>query len=196
MECLITADYGEKFYEFSLDCLYDKDGNMQFEVLKPESIAGITGFVSNDGGMLTFDDQALAFPLLADGYLSPVSAPWLFMRSLRSGYINACGPDGEGYLMELTDSFEEKPIQIFVWTDQNFQPVRGEMIWSGRRILSLDVIHISYVQQFVSYYIGYFECASYNFHLSVGQYLYPRYIWKTVAQAMISAECEGHGHSR
>lgn len=145
MECLITADYGDKLYEFTLECLYDKDGNMQFEVLKPESLVGITGSVSNGGGKLTFDDQALAFPLLADGYLSPVSAPWLFMRSLRSGYIIACGADGEGYLMELADSFEENPIQILVWTDQNVQPIRCEMIWSGRRILSLDVIRVSYV---------------------------------------------------
>lgn len=142
-DCLITADYGELIYEFSIRCSFDNDGAMTFEVLQPESIAGITGRVSSDGGALTFDDQSLAFPILADGYISPISAPWLLMKSLRSGYIGSCGKDGEFYKLMLDDSFESNPLQIESWMDQNFVPVRGEMIWLGKRILSLDVTNYS-----------------------------------------------------
>lgn len=142
-DCLITADYGEAIYEFSIRCIFNNEGAMSFEVLQPESIAGITGKVSSDGGDLTFDDQSLAFPVLADGYISPVSAPWLLMKSLRSGYIGSCGKDGEFYKLMLDDSFESNPLQVEAWMDQNFIPVRGELIWLGRRILSLDVTNYS-----------------------------------------------------
>ena len=144
-DCSVTADYGDKIYSFSLRCQFDENGIMMFEVLQPESITGITGKVSKDGGDLIFDNQALGFPIIADGYLSPVSAPWLFMKSLRSGYISSCGRDGDGYRLRTDDSFETNPLQIEIWLNQNFTPIRGEFLWLGKRILTLEVSNFTYM---------------------------------------------------
>lgn len=143
LECDITVDYGDELHLFSIGCRFDGQGNMSFEVLKPETISGISGTVRAKGGELTFDGNALAFPLIADGYISPVSAPWVFMKSLRSGYIDSCGNDGEGFCLLLNDSYEENPLQIEVFTDDQFVPLRAEMIWKGRRILTMDVVNFS-----------------------------------------------------
>lgn len=137
--CKITADYTDKLYTFSMECSFDKAGNMTFAVTEPNSISGITGKVDNQGGNLTFDDQALAFELLADGYITPVSAPWLMVRTIRSGYIESCSQDTDSVRITFFDSYEEDPLQADLWLESNEMPVRCEFVWRGRRILSLDV---------------------------------------------------------
>jgi hypothetical protein len=86
----ITADYGDMVYSFSMDCVADERGNVGFTVTKPETIAGITGNLTADGGNLTFDDTVLAIPMLTDDQITPVSAPWILMQTLRGGYITSC----------------------------------------------------------------------------------------------------------
>lgn len=145
LQCKVTADYGQQVYSFTMLCNFDQNGNMRFTVLEPESISGITGTVDYNGGNLTFDDNLLGFPLLADGYLTPVSAPWLFMKTLRSGYIDAWGERDDGWLISLYDSYEDNTMQVDVIVDLEWNPVSAEFIWDGRRILSLTVSNFSYL---------------------------------------------------
>ena len=81
----VSADYGDKIYTFSMDCVTDKDGNLAFTVTEPTTIAGITGKITVVGGSITFDDKVLAFQSIADDQVTPVMAPWLFIKTLRSG---------------------------------------------------------------------------------------------------------------
>lgn len=138
-DCVITADYADVSYTFGLHCQFDERGNLTFQVTEPESIRGITGRIDCDGGKLTFDDHALMFQLMADGYISPVSAPWIVMQTLRGGYIHACGKETEGMRIILHDSYEEDPLQVEVWTDAADNPIYSEILWHGRKILSLRV---------------------------------------------------------
>lgn len=135
----ITADYGEKVYTFSLTCQTDQMGNLNFTVQAPDSISGITGEVSAKGGKLTFDGNALAFDLLADGQVSPVSAPWILISALRGGYLTSCGVDEEYLRLAIDDSYEEDALHLDVWLDSEDAPVRGEILWGGRRIVSMEV---------------------------------------------------------
>lgn len=136
---VITADYGDAVYTFQMECNTDKEGTLHFTVTDPETIAGITGSISQDRAALTFDDKVLAFPMLADGELTPVCAPWIFMNTLRSGYINGCCEEKSGICIYIDDSFKEKPLHLMIYTDQNSIPVAAEIIWQERRILTLDI---------------------------------------------------------
>lgn len=144
-EANINADYGEKIYTFTLDCISDSYGNIQFVVTSPESIAGISGEISHNGGTLTFDNQSLAFELLADGCASPVSAPWLLMRALLGGYISSCAVNEDGLVMQIDDSYEEDPLKLEVWTDQELYPNRADILWQGRRILAVEIEDFSFI---------------------------------------------------
>jgi len=135
----ITADYGDKTYTFSVSCKTDTGGNLVFSVREPAGISGISGTVSVSGGKLTFDDQALAFPLLADGQLSPVSGPWILMNSLRSGYLSSCGAEGNLLRVAIDDSYAQDALHLDIWLDEKDCPVRGEILWKGRRLLSIAV---------------------------------------------------------
>ena len=135
----ITADYGDKLYVFAMTCQGDSRGNLAFTVTEPESIAGITGIISQDGGRLTFDDMALAFPLMADDQLTPVSAPWILLKTLRGGYLTSANTEEELLHLTIDDSYEEDALQLDIWLDGQNLPGQSDILYDGRRILTVQV---------------------------------------------------------
>lgn len=134
----VTADYGDSVNQFAMDCQGDASGNLTFEVTQPQSIAGIKGRISDSGGSIDFEDQALFFPLLTDDLLTPASAPWIFLKTLRSGYVTSvCAEEG---LLHLTvdDSYADDALTLDIWLEAD-KPVRSDILHDGKRILSLTV---------------------------------------------------------
>lgn len=141
----ITADYGDVLHEFTMQCEADESGNVNFSVTEPETIQSITGTIDATGGNLTFDDIVLAFELLTDEQITPVSAPWILIRTLRGGYIHAAELTDDGVKLVINDSYEEDSLQLDIWLDQNNHPKEAEILWQGRRILSLRIREFSYL---------------------------------------------------
>ena len=135
----VTADYGENIYTFQMDCVVDSSGTLEFTVTDPQTIDGMTGRITDSEASLIYEDKILAFPMLADGTLTPVSAPWIFINTLRSGYITGCGEEKDGLCLYIDDSYEENPLHLQIHTDEIANPVSAEIIWKDRRILSLDI---------------------------------------------------------
>ena len=135
----ITADYGDTVHTFAMSCSGSSQGDLRFEVTEPESISGIIGEIASGKGKLTFDGAALQFPLLADGQVTPVSGPWIFLKTLLGGYITSCGQEGEYLRCTVHDDYEEDALRLDIWLDGEDVPVRGEIFWEGRRILAVDV---------------------------------------------------------
>ena len=140
----VHADYGDKIYTFSMECTSDNEGNLSFTVSKPETISGITGRISSQGGAITFDDKLLAFQTLADGELSPVTAPWIFLKTIRSGYIRGCSDNDGSYQIEIDDTYEENALRLNIFVENNL-PVSGEIFWKGRRAISIIVDNFMYL---------------------------------------------------
>ena len=138
-DAAITADYGDKVYTFAMGCKGDPQGNLTFTVSEPETIAGITGSISDSGGKLTFDDTALQFDLMADDQVTPVSAPWILLNTLRGGYLtSACIEDGL-LRLSIDDSYDDDALHLDIWLNSEDFPVRAEILYDDRRILSLAV---------------------------------------------------------
>ncbi|MBO7251261.1 MAG: hypothetical protein J6V25_01410 [Oscillospiraceae bacterium] len=135
----VTADYGDRSTEFTMDCSFDSMGNMDFTVIQPQSISGITGSVSTQGGNLRFDDKVLFFSLLTDEQINPVSAPWIFMKTLRSGYLTSACMESGLLRMSIDDSFDDDALNLDIWLDNENVPVRGEVLYEGERILTIEV---------------------------------------------------------
>lgn len=138
-DALVTADYGDEINTFRMECTASGNGDVAFKVSEPESISGITGTLTGSGGKLTFDDKALAFDMLADGQLSPISAPWVFLKTLRGGYVTSCGSDGDGIRVSIDDSYEEDALHVDIWLDAQDTPILAEFIYDDRRILTMDI---------------------------------------------------------
>jgi len=140
----VTADYGEKFYTFSMDCTADKEGNMTFTVNEPATLTGITGKIDTSGGGITFDDKVLAFQTIADGQITPVTAPWLFLKTLRSGYLRDCSNTEKGYRISIDDSYEADALRLNIFVENEY-PVSAEFFWKGRRVLTITVENFTYL---------------------------------------------------
>lgn len=138
----ITADFGDKTYSFQLSCQGNSDGSLAFTVQKPDTISGISGVLSAKGGQITFEeDRCVAFPMLAEGEISPVGGPWIVYNALRSGYILSCGMEENRLRMTLNDTYEEDAFQVDVWLDGGERPDVAEILWKGRRVLTIQVIN-------------------------------------------------------
>ena len=141
----IVADYGDKVYTFSTHCEADAAGNMTFTVTNPETIAGISGTLSKGNGKLTFDDKLLAFDVMADNLISPVSGPWVLLETLRSGYLTSCGQDTDGLRLSIDDSYAEKALHLDIWLDGQDVPKYCDVFWNGRRLLSMTVSSFTFL---------------------------------------------------
>ena len=135
----VAADYGETVSEFVLSCTSDQKDNLKLTVVEPDTISGITCEVSGTSGKIVFDDKLLAFELLADGLVSPVSAPWFLMRSLRSGYIRSCSEMEGKTFLRIDDTYGQISYSVELWLDENLKPASAEVIWEGKRIMSMII---------------------------------------------------------
>lgn len=142
-EAVITADYGELLYTFQMDCVMGADGSMSFTVTDPETIAGITGCISGEDASLTFDDKVLSFPMLVEGQLTPVSAPWFFVNALTDGYITGCSNNNEELCLYIDDSFAENTLNLEIYCDNQFHPQHVDFYWKQQRVLSADIRNFS-----------------------------------------------------
>lgn len=140
----VQADYGEKIYIFKMDCQTDQVGNLTFSVTEPATLYGITGKVSTAGGAITFDDKILAFPTIADDQVSPVSAPWLLIHTLRSGYLKGTVELDNGYEISIDDSYEEEALHLIIDVKED-SPQSAEIFWQGRRVLMLSIEEFTYL---------------------------------------------------
>ncbi|MBO5868877.1 MAG: hypothetical protein J6Q54_08220 [Oscillospiraceae bacterium] len=136
----VTADYGDAIYYFGMDCKYLSTGDMEFTITSPDTINGITGRIQNGKGQFIFDEQVVVFEPLADNQITPALAPWLIMKSLTGGYISSFETARGMHQGVIEDSFGGVTYTVDVWTDNEALPVRGEILWQGRRILSVDII--------------------------------------------------------
>ena len=141
----VTADYGELLHSFSMDCASDRQGNVQFEITQPETLEGIKGTISDRGGEIDFEDTALYFPLLADEQLTPAAAPWIFLKIVRSGSITSVCREDSLLHMTAEDIFQGEALLMDIWLDESNVPVRGEVLFDGKRILTLSFKNLHFV---------------------------------------------------
>lgn len=132
----VGADYITHIEEFTLDCTAGSDGAVRFRISEPEDISDIAGTVRGDRGTVEFDDTVLAFPLMADGRLSPLSGPWVVVKAIRSGNILAAGREGEKLHLTIDDSYEDKALAVDLWVE-NGAVREAEVAFEGRRCLTM-----------------------------------------------------------
>ena len=140
---VVTTDYGDSLYTFGMDCISDKDGTLHITITKPETIDGITCTVAGETGKLLFDDKAVLFETLADGQITPVISPWLFMKVIRGGYIAFCERKDNNTELRIDDTFSDVSFSTEVYFDETKTPTFAEILWQGRRIVSIDISNFS-----------------------------------------------------
>ena len=76
---------------------------------------------------------------IADEQIAPVSAPWILIRTLRSGYITSACREEEKIRLSINDNYEEDSLRLDIWLDADNLPEHAEILFDGRKILSVNV---------------------------------------------------------
>lgn len=134
----ITADYGDKIYEFSVQVQYDME-KTKLTVLSPEEISGIAATVSENGSKLSFDGTELDFGKLANGYVSPISAPWLLGQCWTAEYISGAGADGQYERITYLKGYNDRELTVNTWLNAEGIPIRAEVLHEGQRCLNIEI---------------------------------------------------------
>ena len=144
-EVEITADYGQRVYEFLLSAAVDGEETV-LTLREPELAAGITARISEEGGVLEYDGLALETgPLDGDG-LSPVSALPALLSAARSEYMAECTLErtGDSELLRVLCADPEDPPgtgrETALWFDpETYALVRGEISVDGYRVIQCEL---------------------------------------------------------
>ena len=133
----VQADYGDKVYQFTLECAYDgQDGFLK--VLSPEAIAGISARVDGGSATMEFDGLSLEYGELANGYVAPLTIPWLLGSTWADDYISSAGEDNDRYLVTYLKGYHDEELTIKTWFEKN-TPVFAEVSYNGQRVLSAAI---------------------------------------------------------
>lgn len=140
-EVAVTADYGQRVYEFLLSAAVDGEETV-LTLREPELAAGLTARIGEEGGALEYDGLALdTGPLDGDG-LSPVSALPALLSAARSEYMAECALERTGdseLLRVLCADPEAAPgtgRETTLWFDpETYALVQGEISVDGYRVI-------------------------------------------------------------
>lgn len=140
----VTLDYGESVTKFTLACTYDVQKGLHLRVVEPQSIAQIEADVCGEEAVITFEDAQLALDSLADGNLTPLSAPFLVCKSWLEGYIDAAGRQDEQLRVSYLSGYGSKELTIDTWfLAQTGWPIRAEIAHDGITVLKLELTNFT-----------------------------------------------------
>lgn len=141
----ITADYGQRVYEYTLAIAWQKDGETVLTVIAPETIAGITARLKDGAGYLEFDGASLETGKIMPEGLSPIEAVPAIMNSIFSGFIAECDfetVDGRQLLWFCCRDPEAAPgtgTESAFWFDAESHALqRAEIYSDGYTVMRCD----------------------------------------------------------
>lgn len=128
----VQAQYESYADAFTLQCSYAAAADtLDFTVLAPTPIAGISGQVAGDRQTVTFTDTALALELLADQQVAPVALPQILAQSWAVSYIEAAGTDRTYTTAVFQNGYEDDTLKVETWFLDGV-PVYADVWYQGK----------------------------------------------------------------
>ena len=140
----LTANYDDRVYDFTLECVGTPSGDMSMTVTAPDTISGISATVKNDCRTIEFDGLSLEFGPLADGRVSLICGPALLGACWASEYIDSTGKDEEQTIVVYRKGYEQEEVVVRCWFDTATALPQYAEIWCGDAVvLSAELSNFS-----------------------------------------------------
>ena len=139
IQASVTADYGQRVYEYEMAVSLNGTETV-LTLSAPETVAGLTARLAGEESQLEFDGLSVETgPLDGDG-LTPVSAVPALLEAARSGYITACGLEGEGTVLRVDcgdpTGSPGAGTEYALWFDASAHTlIKGEISVDGFRVI-------------------------------------------------------------
>lgn len=138
----MTADYGQRVYEYTLTVSWQKGGETLLTVVAPENIAGITARIQDGSALLEYDGASLETGLLSAEGLSPMEAVPAILDYIFSGYIAECDFETVGESRQLwfccrdSECSPGTGTEAAFWFDaESHALTRAEMLSDGYTVI-------------------------------------------------------------
>ncbi len=146
----VTADYGQRVYEFTLELNHQKAEETVLTVTAPEDIAGVTARIAGDTATLEYDGVSLETGALDTTGLSPVSAVPVLLNYVKTGFIAEVNREELGETACLRVSCRDPELQPGVGTEgtlwfdlETHALVQGEIAVDGTRVILCEFTQFS-----------------------------------------------------
>lgn len=139
----VTADYGQRVYEFTLDFSWEKEGETVLTLTAPEELAGLTARIAQGQTRLEFDGISLDTGELTGEGLTPMELVPALMEWTRTGFMAQCVYESLDEVPALRVQFRDPDMKAgtgtectawFARTDHAL--LRAELFWNGELVLS------------------------------------------------------------
>lgn len=138
----VTADYGQRVYDYTMELSYEKDGETVLTVVAPEHIAGVTARIANGAATMEYDGVSLETGALDTQGLSPVGAVPAMLKAVCQGYMAEIGADTLGETETLRVTYRDPDVnagtgtECSVWFNlADHSLARGEISVDGRMVV-------------------------------------------------------------
>ena len=141
----LTADYGQRVYEYTVDFSETEEDGLSMVITAPEEVAGITARITDGQTALEYDGLQLETgPLNSDG-LSPMDALSAFFTAMESGYMAETGSEmlGETEVLRISCRDPEldpgQGLETVLWFDKAQKTLlRGEVRSDGSTVIQCE----------------------------------------------------------
>ena len=138
----VTADYGQRVYEYTIQVSYEKDGETVLTLTAPAELAGITARIRDKETALEYDGVRWETGALNDSGMSPVDAIPALLRYAQKGFMAECGMETveEAELLRIVCRDPEGTAGVgqecSLWFDSETHAlVRGELSQDGFTVI-------------------------------------------------------------
>lgn len=138
----ITADYGQRVYEFGAELDYRREGESVLTLTSPEAVAGVTARLEDGSGSLEYDGMRVETGPLDDSGLSPMEAVPLLLDYAAQGFMAECvmeeGEDGRvlRVLCRDPENGSGQGRECSLWFDPDSHALlRGELSQDGYTVI-------------------------------------------------------------
>ena len=139
MKAAITADYGQRVYDFELTAAVAGE-KTTMTLTAPEEVAGMTAHVEGKDGALEYDGVWVETGPLDDSGSTPISALPALLETARSGYMTACAMEEDTGLLRVEygepEGAPDTGRVVTLWFDSAGHGLKQGEIWSdGFRVV-------------------------------------------------------------
>lgn len=141
----LTADYGQRVYEYTVEFSETEEDGLTMTITAPEEVAGITARIASGQTALEYDGiQLETGPLNSDG-LSPMDALPAFFEAMESGYMAETGTEmiGETEVLRICCRDPEldpgQGLETVLWFDKAQKTLlQGEVRSDGFTVIRCE----------------------------------------------------------
>jgi len=148
----LTADYGVRIYDYTIDFDYYQDGDLTLTITAPENLSGIGVSLHQGSAALHYDGMVVETGPLTSGGLSPLETVPSLLRTALEGYVAETAFETLGAAQTLRITYRNPEEQLGMGEEATLWfsletnlPLQGEILSDGYRVIAVTFADLAQI---------------------------------------------------